>query len=28
LKDRLNGLVEKRCRGDLARCANCKLIGN
>ena len=26
LKDRLNGLVEKRFRGDLARCANCKLM--
>ena len=25
LKDRLNGLIEKRFRGDLARCANCKL---
>ena len=25
LKDRLNGLVEKRFRGELARCANCKL---
>jgi len=25
LKDRLNGLVEKRFRGELARCANCKI---
>ena len=24
LKDRLNGLIEKRFRGELARCANCK----
>ena len=27
LKDRLNGLVEKRFRGELARCANCKFCG-
>jgi Fe-S cluster assembly protein SufD len=25
LKDRLNGLIEKRFRGDLARCANCRM---
>ena len=25
LKDRLNGLVEKRFRGELARCANCRI---
>jgi Fe-S cluster assembly protein SufD len=28
LKDRLNNLVEKRFRGDLARCANCRIFEN